>query len=179
MDIWKPIPNFIGSYEASNHGLIKSLDRIGYNPRYGNQRLRGQLLKASLGEEGYYHLDLRKDGIRSNLQVHRLVAITFVDNPHGYDFVNHKDKNKTNNNDWNLEWTTHRENLSHSFLGLGTSKYVGVSWNKANRKWVTFIRLNKISTYIGSFETELAAAKAYNNALAENGLINKYSTITP
>ena len=46
--------------------------------------------------------------------VHRLVAMMFLDNPHSYSQVNHKDCNKSNNHIDNLEWISNSENINHA-----------------------------------------------------------------
>ena len=47
--------------------------------------------------------------------VHRMVAETWIDNPHHYRDVNHINGNKDDNRVENLEWVTHGENLRHAF----------------------------------------------------------------
>lgn len=60
-----------------------------------------------------------EDGVRRNIYVHRLVAISFIPNPENKPEVNHIDGNKFNNNISNLEWNTSSENKTHSVsIGL-------------------------------------------------------------
>lgn len=54
------------------------------------------------------------DGRRS-VRVHRLVANAFVDNPHGYTIVGHKNNIKSDNSSNNLYWTTTSENTQKAF----------------------------------------------------------------
>jgi hypothetical protein len=45
-----------------------------------------------------------------------------------------------------------------------TSKYLGVSWNKGNNKWMAYIRVDGTRYHLGYFITEKEAARAYNEA---------------
>lgn len=45
-----------------------------------------------------------------------------------------------------------------------TSKFKGVSWNTARRKWIAQIALGRKITYLGAFLDETEAAKAYDAA---------------
>ena len=45
--------------------------------------------------------------------LHRLVALTFIQNSEKKDTVNHVDHNTLNNNVENLEWATHKEQSIH------------------------------------------------------------------
>tara|TARA_B110000503_G_scaffold108459_1_gene162207 strand:- start:1490 stop:1990 length:501 start_codon:yes stop_codon:yes gene_type:complete len=47
-------------------------------------------------------------------KVHRLVAETYLPNPHNYATVNHIDEDKKNNNVNNLEWMSNADNISYS-----------------------------------------------------------------
>ena len=54
--------------------------------------------------------------------LHRLIALTFIQNPNNKQQVNHIDGNKTNNCLDNLEWVTNEENQIHKFkIGLGNN----------------------------------------------------------
>lgn len=61
---------------------------------------------GSTDTHGYKHIKFNK----KTYSVHRLVAETFIENPHHLPCVNHKDENKSNNNVENLEWCSHRYN---------------------------------------------------------------------
>lgn len=52
--------------------------------------------------------------------VHRLVAEAFIENPFCLCVVNHKDGNPKNNNAWNLEWCTQKQNMIHARDVLGS-----------------------------------------------------------
>jgi hypothetical protein len=47
--------------------------------------------------------------------VHQMVAETWIDNPNHYEEVNHINGDKDDNRVENLEWTTHSQNISHSY----------------------------------------------------------------
>ena len=96
-EIWKDVKGYEGLYKVSNHGEVWS------------ERKQGLLKKGKGGRE-YYRVVLTKNKEKKYFDVHRLVAISFVDNPFKKSCVNHLDENKTNNHYSNLEWVTHKEN---------------------------------------------------------------------
>ena len=98
IEIWKDIEGYEGLYQVSNTGKIKSLKSWGGN----NERI----MKPRNQGTGYLSIGLSKDKKCRQFLVHRLVAQAFIPNPNNYDFVNHKDENKTNNVIENLEWCT-------------------------------------------------------------------------
>lgn len=62
---------------------------------------------------GYLTVKLTIDGIKKDFLVHRLVALTFLDNENNLPQVNHKNKNRKDNRYENLEWVTAKENCIH------------------------------------------------------------------
>jgi alkyl hydroperoxide reductase subunit AhpF len=80
--------------------------------------------------------------------------------------VDHIDGDKLNNNLNNLQVITNRENTSKDRSG-GTSKYVGVSWSKQNKKWKAQIRIDGKQIYIGHFTNDIDASQAYQKKLKE------------
>lgn len=78
-------------------------------------------------------------------------------------FVDHKDGNGLNNTLDNLRLCNRSSNGLNS-KSFGNSKYKGVVWhNQANRWWVR-ISINGKPVSLGLYDTEIEAAKAYNEA---------------
>lgn len=67
-------------------------------------------------KRGYLKVHFYVEGIETNRSIHRLVAEAFIPNPYNLPQVNHKDLDKTNNHDWNLEWCTNAENNEHAVI---------------------------------------------------------------
>lgn len=115
MESWKPIAGYEGLYEVSDFGNVRSVDRyINTDIRHVSERLiKGRQLKTNLKRNGYLTVDLSKGCKIKTTLIHRLVAETFIPNPNGLRFVNHKDSNRKNNRADNLEWVTSSENRLH------------------------------------------------------------------
>lgn len=102
-EIWKPITEFEGFYEVSNTGKVRNIKR-------------NKELVSCKNNHGYLQVLLCKNGKRKCVRVHKLVALAFIDNPHNYDCINHKDENKTNNYVDNLEWCTVKYNNTYGTM---------------------------------------------------------------
>jgi hypothetical protein len=156
-EIWKSVPNYIG-YEVSSLGRVRSLDRISVS----GYRLKGKVLKQSVSGTGYIVV-----GLNANTKyVHQLVAMAFLGHePCGYKVeVNHIDENKCNNRLDNLEVLTQEEHKSRKHK---TSKYYGVSWSKATKKWQAQIRVDGKQIHLSYFTNEIDAHNAYQKKLKE------------
>lgn len=113
-EVWKPVKGFEGLYEVSNFGRVKSLSRYVRNSQdRGDRLIRSRFLKQCEDTEHYLLVGLHKDGKQTMRKVHRLVAEVFLDNPHNFPQVNHKDENPQNNKLPNLEWCSARYNNNY------------------------------------------------------------------
>lgn len=117
-EIWKDIPEYEGLYQASTLGRIKSLDRkvIQWN-RFTNVEVtyKGKILKGKITNRGYVRVSLTKNGKTKNFNVHRLIAMTFLEDYDSKLTVDHIDCNKKNNKVDNLRMVTIKENIQLSY----------------------------------------------------------------
>ena len=98
---WKNINylKFSHLYDCSTYGRIR-------------RTKTGKIIKSSV-RNGYPCITL-SNGNKITISVHRIIALTFLDNPNNYPVVNHKNGNRTDNNVSNLEWCSYKENTSHA-----------------------------------------------------------------
>lgn len=113
-ELWKPIKGFEGLYEISNFGRVKSLSRKRNKRGGGFYWDKEKILKDHPTGTNYRFVALCKEGKYKHYQVHRLVAIHFIDNPENKEQVNHLDGSRDNNHVDNLEWCTRAENYHHA-----------------------------------------------------------------
>lgn len=114
-EVWKDIPGYEGCYQASSLGNIKSLSRLVGHPKGGLKLTKEKIIKKQKGSNGYLIVGIYKNGEGGSKTVHRLIALTFIENPDNKKEVNHKDGHKKNNTVENLEWATVSENRHHAF----------------------------------------------------------------
>ena len=65
-------------------------------------------------QQDYKFVGLIINGKQKRMRVHRMVALTFIDNPDNKPYVNHINGNRSDNNVDNLEWVTPSENTQHA-----------------------------------------------------------------
>ena len=99
MEQWRDIKGYIGLYQISNMGNVKSL-------------ISNKNLKPVPNIDGYLHVNLHKDGKGKMHSVHRLVALHFIPNPENKPTVDHINTIRTDNRVSNLRWFTRKEQVT-------------------------------------------------------------------
>ena len=100
MEKWKTIPNVTSvlgiTYDVSNRGRVRSS--------------KGKPMKRLIDEDGYFFVSLRKGDSNILPRVNRLVAQAFIPNPDNLPVADHKDRDKQNDHEDNLQWLTVKQN---------------------------------------------------------------------
>ena len=126
-EVWKDIPGYEGIYQVSNQGRVKRSFKKGE-----------RIMSGKKAKDGYIDVILSVNQNKRCYRLHRLVAEAFIPNPNNKPQVNHKDRNKRNNEVGNLEWVTGSENVVHAFAtGRSVHKRPVVQYTK-NMGFVAF-----------------------------------------
>lgn len=112
VEVWKDIKGYEGLYQVSSLGRVRSLDRY-INCNGGKGFKKGIILKPRISYKGYLRVGLSRNRKSKHYLLHRLIASTFLPNPHNLPCVNHKDENKINNVVSNLEWCSYKYNSNY------------------------------------------------------------------
>ena len=156
-EIWKDV---VGNedYQVSSMGRVKSL-------KSNNERILNLTAGGTKGKE-YFAVSLYKDNVQETRNVHCLVAESFLNHkPDGNKLVvDHINKDRLDNRMENLQIISHRQNLSKDKKS-GSSKYVGVHWNKQKSRFKAEIQINGKMKHLGFFNDEEKASFAYQVAL--------------
>lgn len=111
----KDVVGFEDLYSVDETGNVYSKDRIVNHNCGGLAVKKGKRLQPETTSCGYLRvLLIDREGKRSHLSVHRIVAESYIPNPNSLPQVNHKDGNKKNNHINNLEWCTSQQNNIHA-----------------------------------------------------------------
>lgn len=117
MEVWKDISGYLGYYEVSNYGRVRSKERKIVR-KDGVIQTRHQRIKIqNKNRDGYMTVKLSKGGIDRRFPVHVLVAKEFVEGFQDVLEVNHKNFDRADNRSLNLEWVTHHENIQYTVAG--------------------------------------------------------------
>lgn len=110
-ETWKPVVGYEGSYEVSDHGRVRSVNREIIDKNGKKRSLRSVNLKGTAKDSGHLRVFLSKEGVETIYAIHYLVARTFIGpRPDGMPHIRHLDGNPRNNCLSNLKYGTSSEN---------------------------------------------------------------------
>jgi hypothetical protein len=152
-EIWRDVKEYEGLYQVSNLGRLKNI-------------VRNKIIKLNKRGYNYIGATLCKNAKRKDVYIHQLVAIAFLNHkPCGHKYViDHINDDTSDNKVENLQIVTQRYNCRKT-QGRYSSIYKGVSLCKRDKKWISHIFTNGKKKHLGSFDCELKAYEAYQNAL--------------
>ena len=136
----KDIPGYEGHYKVTSKGDV-------LNVKYEVPRI----LKKRKDSDGYTRVVLYIDNVPKGFMIHRLVALTFIDNPKNLPVVNHINEVKNDNNYKNLEWCTVAYN----------NKYGNRLRSVRDKHSVPVVQMDMAGKEVNKFKSIGDAAKAY------------------
>jgi len=115
-------------------------------------------LAGNTFNRGYRQVSIEK----KSYLVHRVIFLMH----YGYmpEFVDHIDKDKTNDKIENLRASTKSQNSMNCYLRKdSTSGVRGVTWDKSRNAWLAQIQINNTHKFIGRFKLLNEAKEAYES----------------
>ena len=108
--------------------------------------------------QDYKFVTLLINGQQKRMRVHRMVAMTFIENPDNKPYVNHINGIRYDNNVENLEWVTQSENIQHAVrTGLmqnGRKKAV-IQYNLNGDRMATFESASEAARQTGGSQSKI------------------------
>ena len=116
---------------------------------------------AAKGRNTFYAIrTMINNGHRHTTRMHRFI----LNAPIGID-IDHRDCHGLNNQRYNLRPCTIQQNqMNQVSCATASSIFKGVSWCKKSKVWVSYIYNNYKRFHLGSFKSEIEAAKKYDEA---------------
>lgn len=127
-EIWRNLPDYIGTYQVSDQGRVRSLTRTVTDKNGRSMTLRGKVITPALaGKSGYYQFAASENGLQRRITVQAAVLAAFVGPPPEGAIVLHLNGNPRDNRLVNLRYGTRAEvsqmsRLRGTMKGLSTTQ---------------------------------------------------------
>ena len=151
----KDIPGFEGMYAISKNGDVYSYKT-------------NKFFNPSKTKDGYLKVALRAGGKAYYYRVHKLVAMTYLENPNNFTEINHKDFNRENNCLDNLEWVSHNDNILYSkinnrFKGDKPLRKAYIFTNVYNGESFTILGIKNVAKHFNFKDASIKALRNHVN----------------
>ena len=123
-----------------------------------------KIKKAQLDKDGYYRISLHKNNMYKRFFIHRLIALHFIPNPENLPLIDHKDRNKTNNNIENLRWATISDNSKNRNIKGCITEIIDKRQKNTHIYYQVLVRRK----YLKRFKTREDAEEFLKKYLEEN-----------
>ncbi len=150
-EYFKDIPSYDGKYEISTFGRVLSFCKK--TPKILSNDCSGRYQRVGL-----------TGGKHEN--IHRLVALTFIDNPNDHPDVDHIDGNRDNNNVENLRWVSKVENQANR-ITKGRKPEIRHRWKEGkkdkSKNFKTYEEAQEHLELLGKGSIQIRACWKYEN----------------
>ena len=118
---------------------------------------------------GYARTAFNINGKFKQKYMHRLI----MKEPKGMQ-IDHINNNRLCNRKFNLRIVTNQQNsINKNGTKNNSSKFKGVYWSKRDKLWISQIKIDGKTHYLGRFNNEIDAARLYNEKAKE--IVSEYA----
>ena len=161
--------------------MMSKEERIGVDQRYMQSHFNyddGKLIRTISdgpgSKVGHWEWSINRSGYRkmkikqATFEIHRLIWVMFNGYiPVGLQ-VDHINRDRLDNRIENLRLVTHRQNAENNSRNM--SGVPGVHWNRFERKWQAYFKVNGKTITVGRFKDFDDACAAKDAAMREMGI---------
>lgn len=150
---WRDVVGYEGIYMASSLGRIASLQREVEINNGAKKTVPFYIKRSTTYYVKNYHkqmVNLYKKGKRHTLNVHKIIAAAFLENPNNYPEIDHIDGDTMNNSVSNLRYCTRKQNMNNPITRRRNSESHIGKFNNARSKKIVQLRNGEIINVFNS-----------------------------